>query len=275
MVLLGGSSRQSLATLRSSLDEALKGRSSQESSALSADLFVALAAVQSSVGLRRALTDPARDHSSKAELVSELFGKSVSAGALGVLSTAAGLRWSAPSDIAQAVEQIAVESEVAAANGEGTIDGVEDELFSFSRLLVQENELRQALNSPQTPVANKVAIIDALFTGKYAASTVRLLSRLVESLSGRSIESALDAFSAAFQARRNRTVATVRTTVELTPAQRARLTETLTQQSGQPVHINVEIDPSLIGGVAVRFGDEVIDGSVSTRLANARRAVAL
>ena len=275
MVLLGGSSRQSLATLRSSLDEALKGHSSQESIALSADLFVALAAVQSSVGLRRALTDPARDHSAKAELVSELFGTSVSSGALAVLSTAAGLRWSNPSDIAQAIEQIAVESEVAAANGEGSIDRVEDELFSFSRLLVQENELRQALNSPQTPVDNKVAIVESLFTGKYAPSTVRLLSHLVESLAGRSIESALDAFSTAFQARRNRTVATVRTTVELTPAQRARLTETLTKQSGQPVHINVEIDPTLIGGVAVRFGDEVIDGSVSTRLANARRAVAL
>ena len=275
MVLLGGSSRQSLATLRSSLDGALKGRSSEESSALSADLFVALAAIQSSVGLRRALTDPARDQSSKAELVSELFGKSLSAGALSVLSGAAGLRWSSPSDIAQAVEQIAVESEVAAANGDSSIDRVEDELFSFSRLLVAENELRQALNSPQTPIANKVEIVNSLFTGKYAPSTVRLLARLVENLSGRSIESALDAFSNAFQARRNRTVATVRTTVELSAAQRTRLTETLTKQSGQPVHINVEIDPSLIGGVEVRFGDEVIDGSVSTRLASARRAVAL
>ncbi len=275
MALIGGSSRQSLASLRSSLDGALAGLSSKESSALSADLFTALAALQSSVGLRRALTDPARDASSKAQLVSELFGKSVSAHAVSVLGAAAGLRWSSPADIATAVEQIAVESEVASANGDGSLDRAEDELFAFSRLLIQENELRQALNSPQTPVANKVEIVKALFAAKYAPATLSLLTHLVQNLAGRSIESALESFSSAFQARRNRTVALVRSTVALSEAQRARLTEVLTKQAGQPVHINVEIDPSLVGGLAVRFADELIDGSISTRLANARRAVAL
>jgi F-type H+-transporting ATPase subunit delta len=275
MALIGGSSRQSLASLRSSLDGALTGLSSKESSALSADLFTALAALQSSVGLRRALTDPARDASSKAQLVSELFGKSVSSHAVSVLGAAAGLRWSSPADIATAVEQIAVESEVASANGDGSLDRAEDELFAFSRLLIQENELRQALNSPQTPVANKVEIVKALFAAKYAPATLSLLTHLVQNLAGRSIESALESFSSAFQARRNRTVALVRSTVALSEAQRARLTEVLTKQAGQPVHINVEIDPSLVGGLAVRFADELIDGSISTRLANARRAVAL
>ena len=275
MALIGGSSRQSLAALRNSLDGALAGLSSKESSALSADLFTALAALQSSVGLRRALTDPARDASSKAQLVSELFGKSISSQAVSVLGAAAGLRWSSPADIATAVEQIAVESEVASANGDGSLDRAEDELFAFSRLLIQENELRQALNTPQTPVANKVEIVKALFASKYAPATLSLLTHLVQNLAGRSIESALESFSSAFQARRNRTVAHVRSTVALSDAQRARLTEVLTKQAGQPVHINVEIDSSLVGGISVRFADELIDGSISTRLANARRAVAL
>ena len=275
MALIGGSSRQSLASLRSSLDGALAGLSSKESSALSADLFTALAALQSSVGLRRALTDPARDASSKAHLVSELFGKSVSTNAVSVLGAAAGLRWSSPADIATAIEQIAVESEVASANGDGTLDRAEDELFAFSRLLIQENELRQALNSPQTPVVNKVEIVKELFDSKYSPATLALLTHLVQNLARRSIESALESFSSAFQARRNRTVAVVRSTIALSEAQRVRLTEVLTKQAGQPVHINVEIDPSLVGGIAVRFADELIDGSISTRLANARRAVAL
>ena len=77
MISLGGSSRQSLAALRVALDGALKGASAGDCSHLSADLFNALGALESSAGLRRALTDPARDAASKSVLVSDLFGKSI------------------------------------------------------------------------------------------------------------------------------------------------------------------------------------------------------
>jgi F-type H+-transporting ATPase subunit delta len=108
MIVFGGSSRQSLAALRVALDNTLKGVSAGDASAISNDLFKALVAIESSTGLRRALTDSARDSSSKADLVSDLFKKSLGGPALALIAIATSLRWSTPSSIADAIEQIAV-----------------------------------------------------------------------------------------------------------------------------------------------------------------------
>ena len=273
MIVLGGSSRQALLALRGALDEQLKGSSSSECTALSADLFKALGAVGSSVGLRRALTDPARDHASKSALITDLFGSQIDAKAVSLLVTAASYRWSSSSEIADAIEQIAVEAEATAANGEGSLDRVEEELFLFSRLIVTSNDLRLALNDRADSTDRKVALIDSIFATKAAPSTVRLLEALVGGTRGRSIEASLSAFAHAVSARRNRLVAIVRSVIALTPAQSEKLAASLTKQVGQPVHINTEIDPSVLGGIEVRFADEIIDGTISNRLAEASRAL--
>jgi len=275
MIVLGGSSRQALLALRGALDEQLKGASSAECTALSADLFKALGAVGSSVGLRRALTDPARDHASKTALINDLFGSQIGAKAVSLLVSAASFRWSSSSEIADAIEQIAVEAEATAANGENALDRVEEELFLFSRLIVTSNELRLALNDRADSTDRKVALIDSIFAAKAAPSTVRLLEALVGGTRGRSIEAALSAFAHAVSARRNRLVAVVRSVIALTPAQSEKLAASLTKQVGQPVHINTEIDPSVLGGIEVRFADEIIDGTISNRLAEASRALAV
>ena len=275
MIVLGGSSRQALLALRGALDEQLKGSSSSECTALSADLFKALGAVGSSVGLRRALTDPARDHASKSALITDLFGSQIGAKAVSLLVTAASYRWSSSSEIADAIEQIAVEAEATAANGEGSLDRVEEELFLFSRLIVTSNDLRLALNDRADSTDRKVALIDSIFATKAAPSTVRLLEALVGGTRGRSIEASLSAFAHAVSARRNRLVAIVRSVIALTPTQSEKLAASLTKQVGQPVHINTEIDPSVLGGIEVRFADEIIDGTISNRLAEASRALAV
>jgi F-type H+-transporting ATPase subunit delta len=275
MIVLGGSSRQALLALRGALDEQLKGASSAECTALSADLFKALGAVGSSVGLRRALTDPARDHASKTALINDLFGSQIGAKAVSLLVSAASFRWSSSSEIADALEQIAVEAEATAANGENALDRVEEELFLFSRLIVTSNELRLALNDRADSTDRKVALVDSIFAAKAAPSTVRLLEALVGGTRGRSIEAALSAFAHAVSARRNRLVAVVRSVIALTPAQAEKLAASLTKQVGQPVHINTEIDPSVLGGIEVRFADEIIDGTISNRLAEASRALAV
>ena len=70
-------------------------------------------------------------------------------------------------------------------------------------------------------------------------------------------------------------VVVVRSVIALTPAQSEKLAASLTKQVGQPVHINTEIDPSVLGGIEVRFADEIIDGTISNRLAEASRALAV
>ncbi len=275
MIVLGGSSRQGLLALRGALDGQLKGASSAECTALSADLLKALAAIASSAGLRRALTDPARDHDSKLVLINDLFGKEINAKALALLGTAAASRWSSSGEIADALEQIAVEAEATAANLDGAIDRVEDELFTFSRLLVAHNDLRLALNDRADSADRKRSLVESIFAGKVSPSTLRLIEAVIAGLRGRSIEATLSAYAHAVSARRNQLVAVVRTAVALTPAQIATLAASLTKQVGQPVHINSEIDPSVLGGIEVRFADEIIDGTISNRLAEASRALAV
>jgi len=275
MIVLGGSSRQALVALRGALDEQLKGASSAECTALSSDLFKALGALSSSTGLRRALTDPARDHASKVALINDLFSKEINAKALALLSSAASSRWSSSGEIADSLEQIAVEAEATAANQENTLDAVEGELFTFSRLLIAHNDLRLALNDRADSLDRKNELVKSIFASKSAPSTLRLIQALVGGLRGRSIEAALSAYTHAVSARRNRLVAVVRSVVALTPAQESKLAASLTKQIGQPVHINTEIDPTVLGGIEVRFADEIIDGTISNRLAEASRALAV
>ncbi len=275
MLNLGGNSRQSLSAIRVVLDGKLKGLSSAECTAVSTELFNTLLALQSSGALRRAVTDPARDHVAKSALVNDLFGKTLSKSTMDLVVQLVALRWSRTSDIVHAVEQLAVEAEATAANTDNLLDAVEEELFAFSKVLVANNDLRQALNSSLDSGDHKADLIKTIFGGKYKPSSVRLLEQLVRVLQRRSIELTLLAFIHGVTARHNRLRAVVRSRVELTSTQREKLASTLTKQMGQPVHISVEIDASVIGGIEVRFDDEVIDGTISNRLAEASRALAV
>ena len=275
MLNLGGNSRQSLSATRVVLDGKLKGLSVVECTAVSTELFTVLSALQASGALRRAVTDPARDHEAKSALIKDLFGKNISASVLDLLIQIVALRWSRTTDVVDAIEQLAVEAEATAANIDNSLDQVEEELYGFSKVLVANNDLRQALNSSLDSGDHKAELINSIFSGKYNPSTVRLLAQLVKVLQRRSIELALLAFLDGVNARHNRLRAVVRSRVALTPAQREKLAATLSSQMGQPVHVTVEIDASVIGGVEVRFDDEVIDGTISNRLAEASRALAV
>jgi F-type H+-transporting ATPase subunit delta len=70
---------------------------------------------------------------------------------------------------------------------------------------------------------------------------------------------------------RSRLIATVTATVPLTEEQRDRLAAALRRIYGAELHLNVQLDPDLVGGIRVEIGDEVIDGSVVARLDEARR----
>jgi F-type H+-transporting ATPase subunit delta len=273
MIVLGGSSRQSLATLRAALDNALKGVSACDASAISSDLFKALVAIDSSTGLRRALTDSSRDSASKSDLISDLFKKSLGGPALSLLAAATALRWSSPSGIADAIEQIAVEAEASAANLGDTLDQVQSEIFHFSKLLIENPDLRTALSERAQSPENKQALLGSIFGTKFAASTNNLLTHSVEGRRARSIEKTIAAYSHAVTARRNRVNAHIKSSIALSDGQAKKLADSLTKKIGQPVHLNIEIDPSVLGGISIRFGDEVIDGTISNRLAEASRAL--
>jgi len=272
---LGGASRQSLIAARKSLDELLKGLSPADASALSAQLFAVVTTLDSSTPLRRALTDNSRDANSKAELAKELFGKGASDLAIKLLINLTALRWSSPSNLGDVIEQLAVEAEASVANQNNELDRLEEEIFQFSRIVASDLELRQILNSPKYSGEGKRVLVAKLLASKISPSTSRLLPSLVSGMRGRSIEKTIAFYASAAAARKMRVIAHVKSAVELSQAQKDKLASSLSGKIGQPVRLNVELDPKVLGGLSIRFADELIDATIVNRLADAGRALAV
>jgi F-type H+-transporting ATPase subunit delta len=270
---LGGSSRQSLVVARAALDAAVKGASATSSSELSSQLFFAAEVLAKNTSIRRAFADPSRDAASKGALVKDLFAKTLSAPALEILTGVSTLRWSAAGDLVHVLEQLAIEAEASAANVSNELDRVEDELFETSELVVDNFELRKALVGAGTAQA-KSALVTEVLGKKASPSTVKLAVALVSSLRGRSIEAAFADYLFGLANRRNRLIAVIRVATQITEEQKKRLATVIEKQVGQPIRVNIEVEPSILGGVSVKFADELVDGSVSHRLASAGRALA-
>jgi F-type H+-transporting ATPase subunit delta len=256
---------------RTALDAAVKGVDAQSASTLSTELFFIANVLGSNISVRRALTDPSRDAQAKGVFIKDLLASKVGAAALGLLTEISALRWSGAKDLVQVIEQLAIEAEASAANISGELDRVEDEIFTAATAFAGSTELRKAVTSDAT---NAKAVLVADILKGASGSTVKLVSQMVNAWRGRSIESAFADYQWALAARRNRVIALVRVAAPLSQAQLDRLTTSLTSKVGQPVRINIEIDPSVLGGVSVKFADEIVDGSVSNRLAGAARALA-
>ena len=270
---LGGSSRQSLVIARGALDAAVKGVSAATASEISTHLFFAADVFASKTALRRAITDPSRDIASKTALIKELFGSKIGKEASDLISGIAALRWSAGKDVIYVLEQLAIEAEASAANINNELDRVEDELFGASRLLVDSSELRSALVGG-AGADLKAQLVTEILTKKASTSTVKLVRALVTQRRGRSIEAAFAQYLFGLANRRNRLIAVVRTAAPISDAQKVRLSGAIEKQVGQPIRVNIQVDPTIIGGVSITFADEVIDASISNRLAHAGRALA-
>ena len=273
MKILGGSSRASVIALRKSLADNVSKQSAAEASQFSTDLFTVLTVLSSSVGLRRALTDNSRDTASKTQLITDLFGKNIGDATKALVTQAAGLRWSNPSEIADAIENLAVESASAAADKSNELEQLENQWFDFAQVLIANPDFRQALNTTADSDEGKVSLVESVVNGKYAASTINLLKKVVLLRRGRNIDATLATYAHYVSNSRNRLVAHIKTAVELSPTQKSSLIAALTKQMGREVHVNIEIDPKVLGGISIRYADDVIDGTVVNRLAEASRAL--
>ena len=241
---------------------------------VSEGLYAVASLLDREPSLRRALTDPASSPDSRRQLVEGLLGSQLPPLPLAVLKDMVAERWSGPADLREAVERVAATAALNAAEGDGVLDDVEDELFRFARLLEREPALRAALTDNGLPDDRKVSLIRSLLDDKAQPATVRLVEIAVTRSRGRSLETALEDLVELAAARRSRYVAQVRVALPLEAAQETRLQTTLSRIYGREVSLQVDVDPTVLGGLEVRVGDEVIDGTVQRNLQNARRTLA-
>ncbi|WP_406725461.1 F0F1 ATP synthase subunit delta [Streptomyces sp. GD-15H] len=270
---MNGASREALAAARERLD-ALTDSTSVNAGSLAEELAAVTALLHREVSLRRVLTDPAQDGEAKAELAQRLLGAQVGGAAADLVSGMVRSRWSQSRDLVDALEELADLTDLTAAQQAGALDGVEDELFRFGRIVSSSNELRAALTDRKATTSAKSELLHSLLGRKAHATTERLVTRLVNAPRGRSLEAGLESLSKLAAGRRDRMVAVVTSAVPLSDSQKQRLGASLAKLYGRRMHLNLAVDPEVIGGVRVQVGDEIINGSLADRLEDASRRLA-
>ena len=161
----------------------------------------------------------------------------------------------------------------AVAQAEGVLPKVEDELYAFGKALEQHTDLRDALTDAALPAENKKAVVRDLLGERANPVTVSLLGFVIDAGRAREIPKIVEELARMASVERSHALAEVRTAVDLTDEQRRRLAEALSRATGRTVDLQVVVDPSVIGGVVARVGDEVFDGSIASRLEDAKQAL--
>jgi F-type H+-transporting ATPase subunit delta len=269
-----GPSRASLSAAKERLAAALARATPAEASQVGDELFAVLDLLDREAGLKRSLSDPSLDRSARIGLAQALFTGKISATTLELITVTAGLRWSEPPDLTDAIEELAVFAIAEAADGLGLLDELEDELFRFARIVQANPGLRAALSNQFVPPEGRASLVTALISGKASEPGLRLITQAAAHPRGRSLDVGLEHDAQLAAALRERLVAEVHVARPLTEEQRGRLAAALVSAYGHDVHLNVVLDPDLIGGITVRIGDELINGSVASRLAELRRQLA-
>lgn len=160
------------------------------------------------------------------------------------------------------------------AQAEDVLSVVEDELFGFAKALEQNTPLREALTDASLPAENKKAVVAELLGERANPITVSALGFVIDAGRARDIPKIVEALAERAAGERDHALAEVRSAVALTAAQRGRLGKALSEATGRTVDVKVVVDPTVVGGVVARVGDEVFDGSVATRLDRAKQQLA-
>lgn len=267
MVSFRAASADALATLT----DQLGGVAEASAAKVADDLFAAAGAFRSESSLRRFVSDQAVPAEARTGLVAEVFSGKVDAAALDLLTRAAGLRWTRARDLPDALEQLGVIASACSVGAQG--EKLVDELFAVRQLVNDNDDLRNVLSDPQRSIADKAGLVESLLAGKVLPATIQLVR---QALSGsyRTITAALEDYEKSAAEVQGEGVATVRVARPLSAADEERLAGALARQYGRPVHLNIVVDPDVLGGIRVDIGDDVIDGTVASRLDDARRKIA-
>ncbi|MCV7280511.1 F0F1 ATP synthase subunit B/delta [Mycolicibacterium flavescens] len=268
---LRSASRESLGALVEKFDDVTSGLQPDDLSKLADELASVVKLLSREHILTRHLADPSDNAQPKVRLLERLIGDKVGDPALEVLKAAVSGRWSTNDNLVDAVEHVARLALLVRAEREDAAADVEEQLFRFGRVLDSEPRLATLLGDYTAPAEGRLALLKNVLGSGTGANKLaaQLLSQTIELLRGeRADEAVLDLAELAV-ARRGEVVAHVSAAAELSDAQRTRLTEVLSRIYAHPVSVQLHINPQLLGGLNIAVGDEVIDGTLSSKLAAA------
>ncbi|MFP7696896.1 F0F1 ATP synthase subunit delta [Trueperella sp. LYQ143] len=232
--------------------------------ALAREVFTVMDVLRNSAVLSNALEDGARSPDDRAALAHDVLSGRVNDEVTELVMGLARDQWSQNGDLRLALEHLGVHAILVGARREGMLGTVEEELYQSSRLLKDQRELRLAFTSVNQPLELRQNLAAQIFASA-SPYTVELIKRAIAH-GEKTIASALRSYLRATAQMADHLVASVTSAIPLTTEQEARLGRILSAKYGKDVHIHVTIDTSVIGGVRVHVDDDVIDGTIASRL---------
>ncbi len=260
---MGSATRQALVSSRAALS-ALGGRVDL---ATAEQLFAAARTIGGSLQLRAILADASTDADRKKAAIAAVFGPSLDAVTLDLLTVATSSRWSSDDDLLGGIEDLALRATAESAPAGSSIEA---ELFAFGRAVSSDPDLELAVGSKLGDTDSKVRLIDRLLEKKVSAQTLAIVRHLVQQPRGRRIGALVRYAASVVADQAGLAVATVTSARPIAAAQLTRLQQGLSTRYGRQLRINTVIDPAVVGGIRVQVGDDVIDGSVASRLTDLR-----
>lgn len=249
------------------------GSADTDARALAGELFALSELLSNSTKLRRALSDPSRDAWPKRELAQRVFAGRVSPQAMRVLEATVSGRWSHDRDLVDALERLGWDAIFSVAEREGNLDQIEEELFHWERVVSADQNLREALRQADAPLETRLALVQQLLGSRALPDTVWLAQRPIHNPRGRRYVATLWRQLKLAAQRRHQITAIVTSAIELDDAQKDRISAALSKIYGRSVFVTTIVDPVIVGGLHIRVGDEVVDGTVIRRLEDARRGL--
>ena len=233
-------------------------------------LLAAALVVTGSHELRAALADDTAKDADRKGIVDAIFGEYTPA-AQAILESLSTSRWSSEDDLVAGIEELGIRALAASAPKGLSID---DELFEFGVAVTSNSELELALGSKLGGVAGKVALVDSLVGSKASEQTVAILKALLAQPRGRRIGELIRYAATIVADEAGNGIATITVAAPLDDDQRTRLESALSKQYDRDIRLNVIVDPEILGGIRVQVGSEVIDGTISNRIADLRLRLA-
>jgi F-type H+-transporting ATPase subunit delta len=264
-----------LSASRSALSEVADLLESRRSDAgfagVAADLYAACDLLGREKALRQALSDAGRPQRTRGEIAEQLFSGRVSPLATEVLIATVRQRWSSPDDLVTGLRILGDRAAFMVAADGGSLDATEDQIFRLGRIVSGSASLQAALTDPAISNSAKSGIIADLVAGKVTETTALVVGFALSHLEGRRVEQAVDELVELAAEQRQRVVALIKVARPLDDDLKQRMAAALGRLTGRGVGVNIVVDPSVIGGAHVTIAGEVIDGTIATRLADARR----
>ncbi|MCB0925833.1 MAG: F0F1 ATP synthase subunit B/delta [Mycobacterium sp.] len=266
--VLRSASRDAQTALVERFDAVAGALSAEQLAELSGELAAVVKLLEAEPILARHLAEASRAAGPKKQLLERLLGGKVGVSALEVLDTAASVRWSLTSDFVNGLDHVAQLALLERADREGHADEVAEQLFRFGRLLDAQPQLNLLLSDTSRTAEERLTLLRGVLAraGGVNPTAAALLAQSVELLSDQRADEAVNDLAQLAIARRGEVVAEVVAAADLSDGQRSRLAQILTRIYQHPVSVQLTIDRAVLGGLSVAVGDEVIDGTLSSRL---------